>query len=214
MRLFIAIELPEGIKAELEKSAASVHGACERGTFTRRENFHLTLAFLGETDPSRIREIIRLMDDCPSRSIPITIGHMGRFKRREGDVLWRQVEADKSLFQLQKTLAHGLRSLGLPLEDREFVPHLTLARRVVLKDGIKLRDLSAQMPDLAYMAHNMTLMQSKQMNRRTTYIPLHCSALDKLGTCLTDSLAGILHGGYDWKDAKEERLKTKYEDAE
>ena len=179
MRLFIAIEFSEDIKAELEKSTALVRNACERGTITRQENFHLTLVFLGETDPSRVQEIIHLMDCCPSPPIPITIGHMGRFKRREGDILWRETRAEGSLFQLQNTLTTGLRSTGFSLEDRQFKPHLTLARRAVLKHGITLRDLSAQMPDLTYTAVNMTLMESKQINGRTTYMPLYCSSLDK-----------------------------------
>lgn len=177
MRLFIAIEFSEDIRAELEKNAALARSACERGTFTRRENFHLTLVFLGKTAHASAREIIRLMDECPSASVLLTIGHMGRFKRREGDILWRQIEADGSLFQLQSALTSGLRSRGFSLEDRQFTPHLTLARRAVLKDGITLRDLSAKMPDLTYTALNMTLMQSKQVNGRTAYVPLHCSPL-------------------------------------
>ena len=177
MRLFIAIEFSEDIKAALEKSAVLLRGACARGSFTPRENFHLTLAFLGETVPSQVGEIVRLMEDCSSPIIPIGIGHMGRFGRREGDILWRQVRADARLIRLQNALAVGLRCRGFPLEDRQFKPHLTLARRAVLKDGITLRDLSAQMPDLSYTAQNMTLMQSKQVNGKRTYVPLHCSPL-------------------------------------
>ena len=179
MRLFIAIEFSEDIKAELEKSTDLVRGACERGTFTRRDNLHLTLVFLGETAPSRVREIIQLMTACSFSPIPLAIGHMGRFKRREGDILWREIRAEGSLFQLQNTLTTGLRSTGFSLEDRQFKPHLTLARRAVLKHGITLRDLSAHMPDLTYTAVNMTLMESNQINGRTTYMPLYCSSLDK-----------------------------------
>lgn len=177
MRLFIAIEFPENIKTALEQSAALVRGACGRGSFTRRENFHLTLAFLGDTAPARIGDLTRLMDDCPSPPVPLTVGHMGRFKRREGDILWRQIKADERLFQLQDMLASRLRANGFPLEDRQFKPHLTLARRAVLKDGVTLRDLSAQMPDLTYTAHAMTLMHSHQLNGRTVYTPLHHTML-------------------------------------
>lgn len=187
MRLFIAIELSEDIKAELERNAALLRSACERGTFIRRENFHLTLTFLGETAPARVREIIRLMDDCPSAPVLFTIGRMGRFKRREGDILWRKIEADGGLFRLQSALVSGLRSMGFSLEDRRFTPHLTLARRAVLKDSVSLRDLSARMPDLTYTALNMTLMQSEQVSGRAAYAPLHRSPL-----CV---LSGAHHDG-------------------
>lgn len=178
IRLFIAIEFPEDIKAELEKSAALLCRACERGTFTRRENFHLTLAFLGQVPPSRIREITDLMDACSAPPVPLTIGHMGRFKRREGDILWRQVEAEPALFQLQTALASRLRAQGFSLEDRDFKPHLTLARRAVLKDGVKLIDLSAKMPELEYTAASISLMDSEQRSGRRTYTVLHRTAMN------------------------------------
>lgn len=180
MRLFIAIEFPEEIKAELEKSAALLRRACKQGTFTRRENFHLTLAFLGQVPSQRVNEITGIMDACASPSIPITIGHMGRFKHREGDVLWRQIEADSGLFQLQSDLAAALRAQGFPLEEREYKPHLTLARRAVLKDGMKLFELSAQMPDLNYTAEHMTLMRSEPIGGQIRYTPLHRTSLSVL----------------------------------
>lgn len=178
MRLFIAIECPETVKAALEEQAALVRSACVRGTFTRREQFHLTLAFLGQVSSQRTREIAALMDDRVSPPIPITIGHMGRFRRREGDILWRQIEADAGLIKLQRTLAAALRAHGFALEARAFQPHLTLARRVILKNGVKLSDLSAAMPDLTYAAAHITLMRSHQVNGKLVYTPLHRTALN------------------------------------
>ncbi len=173
MRLFIAIEFPEQIKAELEKDAALLQRNCKRGTFTRRENFHLTLAFLGQVMSSRIGEIADIMDVCPSSPIPLTIGHMGRFKRREGDILWRLIESEPALLFLQNDLSAHLRAHGFLLEERDFKPHLTLARRVILKDGVKLIDLSAQMPRLSYTANSISLMLSEQRNGKLTYTALH-----------------------------------------
>ena len=179
IRLFIAIEFSEDIKDELMKSSALIRNACERGSFTRRENMHITLVFLGEIASTRVKEITGLMDNCTSSPIKITTGHMGRFKRWDGDILWRKITADKQLFQLQKTLASRLRDQGFQIEDRKFVPHLTMTRRAILKDGIELKDLSEQMPDLKYTASKMTLMESKLVNGRTTYIPLHHSPFNK-----------------------------------
>lgn len=177
MRLFIAIEFSEEIRAELEKSEALVRRACERGSFTRPEHFHLTLIFLGQVPQKRTREIVHWMDACAGPSIPITIGRLGRFKRREGDILWRQIEADAELFRLQGALESSLRFGGFSLEMRDYKPHLTLGRRAVLKDGVSLRDLPAQMPTLAYEAEHMTLMRSQQINGKLSYTPLHRTVL-------------------------------------
>ena len=46
MRLFIAIELPNGLKKELERLRTAIPGA----RWVPTEQLHLTLAFLGEVD--------------------------------------------------------------------------------------------------------------------------------------------------------------------
>lgn len=48
MRLFVGIEFPANIIEALVAVQGELRGNCERGRFKRRENFHLTLKFLGE----------------------------------------------------------------------------------------------------------------------------------------------------------------------
>ena len=48
MRTFIAIELEEETKAQLAEVQAEAEKLCRRGNYTPKENFHLTLHFLGE----------------------------------------------------------------------------------------------------------------------------------------------------------------------
>ena len=47
MRTFIAIELEEETKAQLAEVQAEAEKLCRRGNYTPKENFHLTLHFLG-----------------------------------------------------------------------------------------------------------------------------------------------------------------------
>ncbi len=173
LRLFIAIECPEEVKTGLEQSAALLRRACTRGTFSRRENFHLTLVFLGQVPASRVGEITAAMDACAVPPFRIAIGHMGRFRRNDGDILWRQISAEDSLTALQGHLSALLREKGFPLEDRGFRPHLTMARRAVLKEGVRLAELSAEMPELSYEAAGMTLMRSELLRSGPVYTPVH-----------------------------------------
>ncbi len=175
LRLFIAIECPEEVKTGLEKSMALLRRACGKGTFSHRENFHLTLFFLGQVAASRVGDITAAMDACAVPPFSITIGHMGRFKRNDGDILWRQIGADDTLASLQSNLSMLLREKGFPLEDRRFRPHLTMARRAVLKEGVKLAELSAEMPELTYEAAGMTLMRSDLTRSGPVYTVLHCT---------------------------------------
>ena len=173
LRLFIAIECPDNIKTELEKSIVQVRHACIRGKFSRRENLHLTLIFLGQVPASRVGEITSVMDVCAVPPFSTTIGSMGRFRRSGGDTLWRQVSADSGLILLQSHLAVLLREKGFPLEDRSFRPHMTIARRAVLGVRTRLSDLSAAMPNLSFTVDGITLMRSELLPSGPVYTRLH-----------------------------------------
>ena len=82
MRLFVAAALPESWKAALDRAARALADQGVRGNFTRRENYHLTLVFLGETD--RLDDVIAAMDtvDAPLEVHFIDVGqaHLRRGK--------------------------------------------------------------------------------------------------------------------------------------
>lgn len=181
MRLFIAIELPEWVKAGLEKDTALLRRACIRGGFTRRVNFHLTLAFLGETDACRAGALAALLESCAPPPFPVTVEGLGRFPRREGDLLWRRVQAGPALYQAQTALAGGLARLGFAPDRREYLPHLTLARRAALRDGVDLEALSRQMPRLDFEARGLSLMRSELLDGKRVYTPLYRSG-ERQGT--------------------------------
>jgi len=177
MRLFIAIELSEEIKDALDRSARLLRGACLHGSFSRRENYHLTLVFLGETSPDRVPDIRRAMDGCAPGAIRLRIGPPGCFRRREGDILWRRIEADAALTQLHRDLSAHLRRVGFSLEERRYTPHLTLARRAELTPGTDLTQLAGEMPELDYRAESMTLMCSERIAGRLVYSPIYRRSL-------------------------------------
>ena len=176
-RLFIAIEFPADVVSELERTETLLRRARVEGNFTAVRNFHLTLAFLGDTEPSRVPEIADLMDDCAGEPIPLTIGPLDFFHRREGDILIRRLSCPPELAQLQKRLSRGLRGMGFRLENRLYQPHLTLARECVLPAGTALEDLSGRLPDLPFTAGDMTLFRSHRPGGRLTYTPLHTTVL-------------------------------------
>ncbi len=182
LRLFIALEFSDHIKKLLADSAERLRAVCRRGSFTRIENFHLTLAFLGRTEQRRVDEIAALMDSLSSSPpVPVAIGRLGRFRRGDGDIIWRRVEPCPELTRLQSNLSAALRERGFPLEERGFVPHLTLARRAALKEGETLSALSDKLPELNFTARSMALMKSENGGGRLTYTPLRCAVFSPIG---------------------------------
>ncbi len=173
MRLFIAVEFPVSIKDQLEDTIHSLREAFTEARFSRRENLHVTLAFLGEVPVGRLEAVTRAMDACSGAPFRLKIGRLGRFKRNGGDILWRSIEAPKILYQVQEELASNLLHAGFRLEDRSFKPHLTLARSAVLAPGRQLETLSRQFPPLECPVQGMTLMCSERIQGRLVYTPLH-----------------------------------------
>ena len=121
MRLFVAIDFsPEVVEVLLR--AANVLRRQGMGNFTRRENLHLTLAFLGETE--RVEAASDAVMSVKADTFPLTLEKLGHFR----DLYWAGVRPSTALTALQRQVAQALTDRGFTLEDRPFRPHLTLCR--------------------------------------------------------------------------------------
>lgn len=173
MRLFIAIDIPEEIRDGLQKSAKRLQEFCDRGSFPRRENYHITLAFLGEQPESRVQDIVAAMDGCDAQPVPIVIGGFGAFANAGGTVVWRGIEDCGELRRLHRELAEQLRLWNFKAECREFKPHLTMARRAALNEGVRFSHLSDWAEPLSLTADRMTLMRSELTSGGANYTCLY-----------------------------------------
>lgn len=157
MRLFTAVELGDEAKdtvyAAVRALAAQSHG----GVFTRRDNLHLTLVFIGET--ARLDDAKAALGDICAAPFELSFGGAGRFARPGGDVVWLGVERSAALAELQRRTADALRSHGFPVEDRPYAPHLTLGRQVFPDD---LSSFGAAVPHLRMRVEGVSLMRSQR----------------------------------------------------
>ena len=181
MRLFIAIALPADIRAAFDRDNRKLRPFCSRGSFSREENLHLTLCFLGETAPERVSAVREAMDSVSSPPIPLTIGNPGIFRSREGGTLWRAVDGGPALLGLQSDLSGALEASGFRQESRKYTPHLTVARRVVLREGVTVHSLAGGHTPLSFTAREITLFLSEQKNGGRVYTPLYRRELSGAG---------------------------------
>lgn len=129
LRLFIALCVDRTARRAIVRLQENLWGAGKSG-LTRPENLHLTLAFLGQTDPSRLDDLRKVMDRTGAEPLELRFDRMGVFRREGGDIWWLGMEENRVLLALQSRLKGELRQAGFPVEDRKFVAHLTLARRI------------------------------------------------------------------------------------
>lgn len=125
MRLFIAIELPDDIKRLLNRLRCLVTGA----RWVPVEQVHLTLAFLGEVEDGTLKLLTNELATIHVPCFDIRFGGTGCFPNRgQPHVLWVGLEPEPLLSSLATQVRTSVVACGIPLEERPFSPHITLAR--------------------------------------------------------------------------------------
>lgn len=166
MRLFLAVQLSSPVKDALCQAIESLKKQSRQGNFTRRENLHLTLAFLGET--SRLAAAKRVLDELEvPPPFSLTISGLGRFRREGGDIWWAGAEQNDALCDLAAQLVARLERAGFPVEKRPFKPHLTLGRQVVLQGR------PGELSPVGMEVDRISLMKSERLAGILTYTEVY-----------------------------------------
>jgi 2'-5' RNA ligase len=161
MRLFVAVTPPPEAIDELRSATARLHSAGPKLRWTRPEQWHLTLAFLGEVADAARADLTVRLGRTAARHPPVRLALQGA--GRFGDrVLWTRVVGDvAALRQLAASVGAAARRAGLVLDDRPYRPHLTLARG---REGADLRpavDALAGFAGSAWTAAELHLVRSR-----------------------------------------------------
>ena len=128
MRLFLALDLPADVQANLTRLLAELRPAAPIG-WSKPENLHVTTKFIGEWPEGRLDELQRALAAIRRRpALAVSIRKLGFFPNaRAPRVLWCGVEAP-GLAELAADTDTATARLGVEPEKRAFSPHLTLAR--------------------------------------------------------------------------------------
>lgn len=173
MRLFIAVNFPENVLDQLSKIVLALRKGCYSGNFTLRENFHLTLAFLGEISEKRVDDIKAAMEQVRSNGFDIAISGFGKFNNQGGDIYWMGIGDSPELKVLQSDLSGELKARGFGLEKRGFRPHLTLGRRVVPQENFALDKFQKSLPEITVPVRAISLMRSDRRQGGVRYTEIY-----------------------------------------
>jgi 2'-5' RNA ligase len=127
VRLFVAVFPPDEVSRDLRRRLVGERG---RGSpdarLTSIDGWHVTLAFLGEVGAERLADVERALAAVTvPRGIELRIRGGGQFGKGRSTVLWAHVDGD--LTAVHADILRRLDSAGLPYDDRDFIPHLTVA---------------------------------------------------------------------------------------
>ncbi|MBQ8552344.1 MAG: RNA 2',3'-cyclic phosphodiesterase [Clostridia bacterium] len=162
MRLFIAVNFEPAVNQKLAALREAHRAVYHKADYSRDENLHLTLAFLGEVSDERAQDVINAMETL--RFAPMKIEMHGEEKLGDG-LLCLSVYRTPELTGTQSELCAALRDKGFCLEARDFRPHVTLARRFFGK-----AELDAH---IKTVVSRITLFKSEPIGGKHVYTALH-----------------------------------------
>ena len=139
-RLFIAINLPEKVKDELEENIKEISGLfpeeSRRGvaSWVEREKLHLTLLFIGGVRDENIPAVCEAARAVAEKHGPFDIQLKricyGPPRKIPPRLIWLELVKNEHLTVIANELKERMSEAGLltKFEDRPFSAHITLAR--------------------------------------------------------------------------------------
>ncbi|HLU28850.1 MAG TPA: RNA 2',3'-cyclic phosphodiesterase [Glycomyces sp.] len=146
-RLFAALPLPDNAVSDLAEVVSDLNIARRGGSpgrpglmnrrpaqgnrLVRSQNWHLTVAYLGDVAVDRTTETSDVLAAACRAFEPLRlcVSGGGRFGRGRYSVVYAGLDGDVArLVQLVHRIRAGLNAAGLPVDQKQYRPHVTLAR--------------------------------------------------------------------------------------
>ncbi len=170
MRLFVAVFPPPKVRGEASRTARRLLPD-DRIRWSRPENVHLTLKFLGNVDEESLDDLRTVLENACADHAPFEarLAGLGAFpSARHARILWAGVgEGSERLRSLATDVDAALSSSGFERETRPYEPHLTLGRT-------RGRPVSLNLPEeagggLPFEVRRIELTESKLTDKGPIY---------------------------------------------
>ena len=170
-RLFIGLELNEQLLEETE----ILRGGLPHARWQRDDQLHITLAFIGDVHGGLAREISQELGRIQFTPFEVKLSGVGYFgKEDQPKILYAGLESPTAVQHLHDKITNALRRIDVPVDNRKFKPHCTLAR---FRKGTKLHigawlGANAAFLSSALKVRHFTLFQSHLTSEGSYYEPL------------------------------------------
>lgn len=166
MRLFIAFDIPPEVCEKLTQIQDGLKKF--NGGFNFSKSFHETLKFFGEVSPEKMIEIREKLRNVNFQDLRLEMNSIGGFPdMKNPKVIWAGFKDKDPVVELQRKIEEVL--VGMFNPEKDFVPHVTLARVKYLNEKIEFRKM--EIPDLSgvFIIKKIVLYESELTSAGTVY---------------------------------------------
>lgn len=180
MRLFVGLAIDESVKETLERLTLRLRTRDDGLRWSSREQWHVTLAFLGEVDDAGKARLAAELKQVRMEPLTLRVDQLGVFER--AGILQAEVEVTPALLALYEAVSAAARRCGLAVEERPYRAHVTLAR-AKNRDGRKTierlrRGTDRQRLSASWRAEDFLLYESQSSPEGSQYVVLERFNLD------------------------------------
>jgi len=168
MRLFFGINFDEKLKERFRNVIEVMKEDIIKGRLINPENIHMTLVFLGEVEEEMVIKLNNILDNINIQAFNINLSNLGTFPKKDGDILWIGIDDNPILEEVVKKLTTQLKDLGFTIENRPYTPHITIGRKIRLKEGISNLNI-----DETFKVKSIHLMELKSIDGSIRYVSIY-----------------------------------------
>ena len=179
MRAFIAMTLPETVRASLATLQRTLAESRADVKWVKPEHLHVTMKFLGEITEEQRRAVEAMLRQVASsiQPFPLSLRELGAFpSMRAPRVIWVGIEEGKEpLVRLAEGIEREGAAAALQKEERPFAAHVTLGRVRSPKGHQALVQALSEAtwtPPPPWTANHVTLYESVLSSSGPTYSSL------------------------------------------
>lgn len=131
IRSFIALSIPSGTADELGDLAAklSYQDKSNAVRWVDQENYHITLAFLGEQEQDDLELLAEKLDENLTQSeFRLSLTHPCPFPDNKPKLIATMAKRNDEIDAIYRQINSAIKSVNIAVEKRKFTPHITLGR--------------------------------------------------------------------------------------
>jgi len=174
-RLFVAITLNKEIADNLYNSALLLKEHCIYSNISRKENLHLTLAFIGESN--NLRSACEALKEISAKPFELIFEGYGEFSSRDGSLCFAKVQKNSFLESLAENIRKKLTLKGFNIDPKPFKAHITLCRQFTPAPTFNKSIMYSALSKKSMQVTSVSLMRSDRINGKLTYTEIYNKAL-------------------------------------